>query len=88
MVSGGLGGSTDAHSSVERSSSSPRPYLAPPSSMNNFSKESKPKSIAGSPRNVPNTDSDHKSSNNSGATGPKRNTQKEKKEKRVPPVYV
>ena len=90
MVSGGLGSSTDTHSGIERPSisSNPRPYLAPPLGMNDYSKESKPNRIAGSPPVVPNFKSIRKSSNNSGATGPKRNAQKEKKEKTAPPVYV
>ena len=85
MVSGGLGSSADTHTSSERSTANPRPYLAPPTGVNDYSKESK--RIANSPPHLP-RETDCKSTDNSGATGSKRNAQREKKEKVAPPVFV
>ena len=88
MVSGGLGSGADSHSSSsERSTAgNPRPYLAPPAGLNNYSKESK--RIANSPPHQP-RDVDRKpGADNSGASSSKRNAQKEKKEKVAPPVFV
>ena len=92
MVSGGLGGGTEAYSSSERpiGGGNPRPYLAPPAGMNDSRKQAQSKRIASSPPSYPTrgADSDRRTKNNTGATVPKRNTQKEKKEKRAPPVFV
>ena len=85
MVSGGLGSSADTHTSSERSTGNPRPYLAPPAGVNDYSKESK--RIANSPPHLP-RETDRKSTDNSGATSSKRNAQREKKEKVAPPVFV
>ena len=85
MVSGSLGSSADTHASSERSTVNPRPYLAPPTGVNDYCKESK--RIANSPHHEP-RETDRKSTDNSGVTSSKRNAQREKKEKMAPPVFV
>ncbi len=101
MVSGGLGGSTETYSagSSERSAGvggNPRPYLAPPAGLNDYPKQVRPKR-APSDRAAPPSSSDSDSGrraagpaaeNAGGATAPKRNTPKEKKDKPVPAVFV